>query len=126
MITASCGVLQVHMQAIRCGGRFVEALLGTAGFWRTLHDTDDYGVERFGAVARDIQKATRIMQILCSEAKSRKDVSLIAKVCIIPTRLGTPRPQPRVKELCMPVSTSPAHEAPLQHCYCTAICRFLS
>lgn len=71
------------MQAIKCGGRFVVIFLTTEAFWRNLHDADDDGAQTFQGVTRDVQKATRVMQILCSEAKSRKDISLIAKVCFL-------------------------------------------
>ena len=80
------------MQAIRCGGRFVEIFLTTEGFWRNLHDADDDGAQTFQAVTKDVQKATRIMQILCSEAKSRKDISLIAKVCFLILMISKPCP----------------------------------
>lgn len=78
-----CVLSQVHMQGIKCGGRFVEIYLTTEAFWRNLHGADDNGAQTFQAITKDVQKATRIMQILCSEAKSRKDISLIAKVCYL-------------------------------------------
>lgn len=68
------------MQAIKCGGRFVKVFLSTAPFWHALHDIDEDGVRRFGGVAKDVQKAARVMQILCSDAKTKKDASLVAKV----------------------------------------------
>ena len=73
------------MQAMRCGGRFVEIFLTTEVFWRNLHEADDDGAQTFQAITKDVQKATRIMQILCSEAKSRKDITLICKVCSLTT-----------------------------------------
>lgn len=75
------------MQAVKCGGRFVEVFLTTEVFWRNLHDADDDGAQTFQSVTKDVQKATRIMQILCSEAKSRKHISLVAKVCFQASQL---------------------------------------
>ena len=72
---------QVLMQAIKCGGRFVEVFLSTAAFWHAVHDTDEDGARVFGGVAKDVQRAARVMQTLCSDAKSKKDVTLVAKVC---------------------------------------------
>lgn len=89
---ASSWVLQVHMQAVRCGGRFVEVFMKLAKFWKALVQGDDTGAEQFTELAHDMQKGTRVMQILCSEAKCRKELGIVAKVDLLPcSHRSTPR-----------------------------------
>ncbi|BDA41598.1 probable fanconi anemia group D2 protein homolog [Coccomyxa sp. Obi] len=78
---------QVHMQAVRCGGRFVEVFMKLAKFWKALVQGDDQGAEQFTELAHDMQKGTRVMQILCSEAKCRKELGIVAKVPQVKKRL---------------------------------------
>lgn len=51
-----------------------------AKFWKALVQGDDHGAEQFTELAHDMQKGTRVMQILCSEAKCRKELGIVAKV----------------------------------------------
>jgi hypothetical protein len=81
MITLAL-VAQVHLQAVRCGGRFVELFMKVAKFWKGLVLCDDHGVEQFTELAQDMQKGTRIMQILCSDAKCKKELGIVAKVSL--------------------------------------------
>jgi len=75
----------------------VEIFMKLAKFWKSLVQGDDAGMEQFTELAHDMQKGTRIMQILCSEAKSKKELSIVAKVrlqtsCMCATQQGCQDP----------------------------------
>lgn len=68
------------MQAIRFGGRFIEVFLKMAKVWRSVVAGSGDEVCMFNQLAHDMQRGTRTMQILCSEAKSKKELGMVAKV----------------------------------------------
>lgn len=61
----------------------LQHFLKTLPFWKAYmagHGTRDPPIAAFASLVKTMQKGTRILQVICSEAKARKDMPLTAKV----------------------------------------------
>ena len=67
---------QVLAGTMKASKRFLDAFTKGLPLWRA-----HFALEREGVVAalRRLSKCTRVLQILCAESKSRKDLPLTAK-----------------------------------------------
>ncbi|KAL6780203.1 hypothetical protein ACKKBF_B14055 [Auxenochlorella protothecoides x Auxenochlorella symbiontica] len=69
---------QIMALALRWGGKFVEAFLKMLPFWRHLLQNGHQ--PEFHLLVKDIQKGTRILQILCAESKIQKHLPVTSQV----------------------------------------------
>ncbi|KAK1374178.1 Fanconi anemia group D2 protein-like [Heracleum sosnowskyi] len=67
----------VHALAIKYGGKFIESFLKVFDFLKTQFDKHN---ERIVELVRELPKATRTIQTLCSEAKSLKQTVIASKI----------------------------------------------
>ncbi|PRW44427.1 Fanconi anemia group D2-like protein [Chlorella sorokiniana] len=72
--------VQIHVQAVKSGGKFLETLFKALPFWTAVYRSKQ---NEFLAMVRDVQKGTRIVQTLCSEGKASKQLPLTAKVPMV-------------------------------------------
>lgn len=71
------GKVTVHAMAIKYGGKFVDSFLKVFDFLRTQFEKHN---ELIIELVKDLQKATRTIQTLCSEAKSLKQTVIASKI----------------------------------------------
>lgn len=68
------------MQAVRSAGQIIDLFLKLGPCWKTLVAAGEPYSGEFMNVSTELQKGTRTLQILCSEAKSKKELGIVAKV----------------------------------------------
>ncbi|KAK9810299.1 hypothetical protein WJX72_008290 [[Myrmecia] bisecta] len=71
---------QVHVQAVKNGGKCIDVFLKTFPFWQAWLGQHREAVDDFLICAKEVQRGTRILQNICNDAKARKDLGLTAKV----------------------------------------------
>ncbi|CAD7695256.1 unnamed protein product [Ostreobium quekettii] len=69
--------VQVPAVTVKCSGRFVAEFIKTMPFWEHVYAAHQ---GEFVSLVKEMQKATKVVQALCSEAKSRKAMNLTTKV----------------------------------------------
>ncbi|BFI25358.1 fanconi anemia group D2 protein [Marchantia polymorpha subsp. ruderalis] len=70
----------VHAMAVKCGGKFVDTFLKGMDFFK-IHYEDHK--ENINYLVRDLQRATRIIQTLCSDAKGQKRMPVTCRVPLV-------------------------------------------
>ncbi|KAL2650478.1 hypothetical protein R1flu_018606 [Riccia fluitans] len=70
----------VHAMAVKCGGKFVDSFLKGMDFLKTYYEDHK---DTINVLVRDLQKATRIIQTLCSDAKGQKRMPVTCKVPLV-------------------------------------------
>ena len=91
--------VQVLTQAVKSAASFIDLFLKLSQCWKKLVAAGEPYTTEFMSISTELQKGTRTLQILCSEAKSKKELGVIAKVrSIDPTGLMLHRSQPLPEE----------------------------
>ena len=72
--------MQVLMQAVRSAGQIIDLFLKLGPCWKKLVAGGEPYSAEFMSISTELQKGTRTLQILCSEAKSKKELGIVAKV----------------------------------------------
>jgi len=69
--------LAVQAAAVKHAGRFIELFMKSLAFWE---DHWNEHKERFTGMVKELQKGTRLLQVICCEGKSRKERVMVTKV----------------------------------------------
>ncbi|KDD74192.1 hypothetical protein H632_c1500p1 [Helicosporidium sp. ATCC 50920] len=69
---------QVHALALRLGPRFVDAFQRLLPWWRAGRLQELPG--SFERLVRDVQRGTRVLQVLCAQGKAARAAGLAARV----------------------------------------------
>ena len=72
--------MQVLTQAVKSAAQFIDVFLKLSAFWENLTAAGAPYSAEFMSISTELQKGTRTLQVLCSEAKSKKELGVIAKV----------------------------------------------
>ena len=72
--------MQVLTQAVKSAAQFIDLFLKLSAFWKKLTAAGAPYSAEFMSISTELQKGTRTLQVLCSEAKSKKELGVIAKV----------------------------------------------
>ena len=72
--------VQVLMQAVRSAAQIIDLFLKLGPCWKKLVAAGEPYSAEFMSISTELQKGTRTLQILCSEAKSKKELGIVAKV----------------------------------------------
>ena len=76
------------MQAVKSAAQVIDLFLKLGPCWKKLVAAGEPYSAEFMSISTELQKGTRTLQILCSEAKSKKDLGVVAKVrALKPTEL---------------------------------------
>ncbi|KAH7286612.1 hypothetical protein KP509_32G015100 [Ceratopteris richardii] len=67
----------LHSVAVKFGGKFIDCFLKGIDFWQAQYVARK---DAINAVVKELQKATRTIQTLCSEAKGSKKMPVTSKV----------------------------------------------
>eukprot|EP00884_Botryococcus_braunii_P009711 jgi/Botrbrau1/18741/Bobra.0386s0064.1 len=71
---------QILVQAVRTTSRAIDSFVKNIAAWRAVSQDQNEGLPYLVAIIKDMQKATRQIQCICSDAKFRKDLQLTSKV----------------------------------------------
>ena len=80
MSNGNAAPLQVLTQAVKCAAQFLDVFLKLGASWKKLTAAGAPYSAEFMSISTELQKGTRILQVVCSEAKSKKELGVIAKV----------------------------------------------
>ena len=68
------------MQAVKSAGQIIDLFLKLGPCWKKLVAAGEPYSAEFMSISTELQKGTRTLQALCSEAKSKKELGIVAKV----------------------------------------------
>ncbi|MCO5587965.1 hypothetical protein L7F22_041918 [Adiantum nelumboides] len=72
-----CDKVAIHSIAVKFGGKFIDIFLKGIEVWQAQYATRK---DSINAVVKELQKATRTIQTLCSEAKGSKKLPVTSKI----------------------------------------------
>ncbi len=68
------------MQAVKSAGQIIDLFLKLSPCWKKLVAAGEPYSAEFMSMSTELQKGTRTLQALCSEAKSKAELGIVAKV----------------------------------------------
>ncbi|GLT94035.1 hypothetical protein SLE2022_117980 [Rubroshorea leprosula] len=76
-MSRTCNRVTVHALAVKYGGKFIDSFLKAFDFLEVHFQAHD---EAIILLVKELQKATRTIQTLCSEAKGSKQMAITSKI----------------------------------------------